>query len=158
VPDVARIELEQWSLEVPLSDFDHLPQELGCSLHRRGSLITLAPDRPGCEVTFSVDGNSAFLKSVKIEQDAGGWFLRDVLGLLFQVYSGDLVAQLTWSGGGQEETRLVFRDGETSHPFLVQPLAEEFAWDALQTALDDAAEAWAEYQRLKRRAQSESLT
>jgi hypothetical protein len=103
-------------------------------------------------------GNSAFLKSVKIEQDAGGWFLRDVLGLLFQVYSGDLVAQLTWSGGGQEETRLVFRDGETSHPFLVQPLAEEFAWDALQTALDDAAEAWAEYQRLKRRAQSESLT
>ncbi|MFT3706725.1 MAG: hypothetical protein QM817_03570 [Archangium sp.] len=158
MPDVARIDLEQWSLEIPLSDFDHLPQELGCSVHRRGLEITLAPDRPGCEATFAVHDNVAVLQTVKIESDPGGWFLRDVVGLLFQVYSGDLVAQVTWSGGGQEETRLVFRDGETTHPFLLEVVTEEFAWDALQTALDEAEAAWAEYQRLKRRSPSESLT
>jgi hypothetical protein len=90
VPDVARIDLEKWSLEIPLEDFDHLPQELGCSLHRSGDELTLCPDRPGCEVRFvRHDDGLASLSGVKIEGDRDGWFLREVVGLLFQVYSGD---------------------------------------------------------------------
>lgn len=159
MPDVARIEVEKSSLEIPLEDFDHLPQELGCSLHRRGDEITLSPDRPGCELTFSIGlENFASLRSVKIEGDRGGWFLREVVGLLFQVYSGDMIATLTWSSGGNEETRLEFHGGETSHPFLAAAVNEEIRHDALHAALDEAAAHWAEYQRLKRLGQSESLT
>lgn len=159
VPDVARIDLEKWSLEIPLEDFDHLPQELGCSLHRRGDELTLCPDRPGCEVSFvRHDDGLASLSRVKIEGDRDGWFLREVVGLLFQVYSGDLSATLTWSGGGNEETRLEFHGGETTHPFLAAAVNEEIRTDALHEALEEAATHWAEYQRLKRRSESESLT
>lgn len=158
MPDVARIDLEKWSLEIPLEDFDHLPQELGCSLHRHSDQITVSPDRPGCEMTFTTDEHVATLSGVKIEGDRGGWFLREVVSLLFQVYSGDLIAKVTWSSGGNEETRLEFHGGETSHPFLAAAVSEEIRHDALHAALDEAAAHWAEYQRLKRLGQSESLT
>lgn len=35
------------SMEVPLGDFCHLPQELGCALERTDERLTLASEQPG---------------------------------------------------------------------------------------------------------------
>lgn len=143
-----------------------MPQELGCSLHRSATFLTLASDQPGCALHFKViDGGLARLEKVEVTKDTEGRFFRDVVGLMLQVYSGDLEAELTWSPKGAMEDWVEIRSGETTHPLLYQP---ESSWEAepqelppeppfnaelslplIEQWLDEAAAAWEEYLRLK---------
>jgi hypothetical protein len=167
-PRLTSIEVTNCALEVPIEDFDHLPRELGCSLHRRATELTLACDRPGCEMHFEVDGDSAFLSRIDIKDDAHGRFFRDVVGLMLQLYSGDLDAELTWAPKSPHDAHIEIREGETSHPFLFETVDEankadpkiDVALPLIEQWLADAQEAWGEYQRLKqsREKQSQSLT
>lgn len=106
-------------MDVPLEDFCHLPQQLGCSLHRAGDTLTLTSEQPGCAMHFEVEGLQARLAAVEVSNDPQGRFFRDVVGLVLQLYSGDLEAQLTWSPRGAMAERLLVRGGETTHPLLV---------------------------------------
>lgn len=152
------------SLEVPVEDFAYLPQELGCSLHRGARSLTLASDQPGCAMVFSLDekGELARLEAVEVKGDPEGRFFRDVVGLVLQVYSGDLEAELTWSPSGAMDEWVEIRSGETSHPLLFQPEASrgpdpaelpppslDLSLPLIEQWLDDAERWWAEYLRLK---------
>lgn len=149
-------------MEVPLEDFVHLPQELGCSLHRTADTLTLASDQPGCAMHFRVEEGQAQLEAVEVKNDPDGRFLRDVVGLVLQIYSGDLEAELTWSPPAALDERMLVRAGETTHPLLFQqgealrlqleqaPLPSlELSLPLVEQWLADAREAWGEYQRLK---------
>jgi hypothetical protein len=48
----------------------------------------------------------ATLKQVRISHDPHGHFCRDVLGLLAQVYGGDVDAELEWAPSGAAESHL----------------------------------------------------
>jgi len=165
-PSLTQVEVLNCALEVPLEDFEHLPRELGCSLHRRGELLTLGCETPGNEMHFEVDGESAFLTRIDIKQDVHGRFFRDVVGLMLQIYAGDLDAELVWSTKSPHDTHVEIRHGETSHPLLFQepqeaPLpAVDVSLPLIEQWLADAEAAWGEYQRLKqdREKQSQSLT
>ena len=109
-------------MEVPLEDFGHLPQELGCSLHRTADTLTLSSEEPGCAMHFKLRGGQAQLDTVEVSNDPQGRFFRDVVGLVMQIYSGDLEAQLTWSPRGAMEEWVEVRAGETTHPLLFQRL------------------------------------
>lgn len=141
------------SLEVPLEDFAHLPQELGCSLHRSAGRLTLASDQPGCALHFRLEDGQAWLEAVEVKDDPQGRFFRDVVGLVLQMYSGDLEAELSWSPKGAMEERVHVRAGETTHPLLFQadePMpVVDLAIPRLEQWLADARRAWGEYQRLK---------
>lgn len=150
------------SLEVPIEDFRHLPQELGCSLHRSAQMLTLASDQPGCAMHFRLDDRMARLEAVEVNNDPEGRFFRDVVGLVLQIYSGDLEAELTWSPSGAMEEWVEIREGETSHPLLFQPEDREPmepaevpppevdpALPLVEQWLSDAQRAWNEYQRLR---------
>jgi hypothetical protein len=169
-PRLTAIEVSSCALEVPLEDFDHLPRELGCSLHRRAEVLTLAADQPGCEMHFEVDGDAAFLSRIDLKDDAHGTFFRDVVGLMLQLYSGDLDAEMTWAPKSLHDSHIEVRQGETSHPLLFEaleaqpeagaPAAIDTSLPLIEQWLADAREAWGEYQRLKqsREKQSQSLT
>lgn len=161
------VDVKACTLEVPLDDFEHLPQELGCSLHRHGESLTLADDQPGCELHFRVDDGSGWLERIELRDDPHGRFFRDVVGLMFQLYSGDLQAELWWEGDGAPPLTVTVIEGETDHPLLFQQLAEteppsgiDLEWPLIEQWLADAQQAWGEYQRLKqsREKQSQSLT
>lgn len=153
------------SLEVPVEDFAYLPQELGCSLHRGHRRLTLASDQPGCAMHFSVDerGELARLEGIEVTADPEGRFFRDVVGLVLQVYSGDLEAELTWSPRGAMDEWVEIRSGETSHPLLFQPedprsdgdpaelpsAPVDLSLPLIEQWLDDATRWWGEYLRLK---------
>lgn len=154
-------------LEVPVDDFEHLPRELGCSLHRHGEVMTLGDDQPGCELHFHVEEQSAWLETIELRDDPQGRFFRDVVGLLFQLYSGDLEATLTWDGPDAPPAEVQVVAGETDHPLLFQQLALaaeppdlDLSLPLIEQWLVDAQMAWGEYQRLKqsREKQSQSLT
>lgn len=147
-----------------MEDFAHLPCELGCSLHRSAHRLTLASDQPGCAMHFKVlESGLARLEHIEVTKDPEGRFFRDVVGLVLQVYSGDLEAELTWSPRGAMDEWVEIRSGETSHPLLYQPestwkeqpAAPEPAFDLdlslplIEQWLNDAEEAWEEYLRLK---------
>ena len=148
-------------MEIPLEDFCHLPEELGCSLHRTADTLTLASDQPGCAMHFRLEGLQARLAAVEVSNDPQGRFLRDVVGLVLQLYSGDLEAELTWSPRGAMAERVQVRAGETSHPLLFQSgeqSADETPFPPVDLTLPlveqwlaDAHQAWGEYQRLKTR-------
>ena len=148
-------------MEIPLEDFCHLPEELGCSLHRTADTLTLASDQPGCAMHFRLEGLQARLAAVEVSNDPQGRFLRDVVGLVLQLYSGDLEAELTWSPRGAMAERVQVRAGETSHPLLFQcgdQSADETPFPPVDLTLPlveqwlaDAHQAWGEYQRLKTR-------
>lgn len=144
------------SLEVPLEDFAHLPQELGCSLHRSADRLTLASDQPGCAMHFRLAEGQARLDAIEVKDDPQGRFFRDVVGLVLQIYSGDLEAELIWSPKGAMEERVQVRAGETTHPLLFQADEAEallpgrdLALPLVEQWLADARQAWGEYQRLK---------
>ena len=147
------------SLEIPLEDFAHLPQDLGCSLHRTADRLTLASEQPGCALHFRLEGGQARLEGVEVQDDPEGRFFRDVVGLVLQLYSGDLEAHLTWSPRGAMDERVEVRGGETSHPLLFQttqdPMEEEpmpvvdLSLPLVEQWLSDARRAWGEYHRLK---------
>ena len=105
--------------EVPVEDFVHLPQELGCSLHR-----TAAGPDPGLRAaglracTSASKDDQARSSGVTWLHDPHGRFFRDVVGLVLQLYSGDLEAELTWSPHGVMDERVSIEGGETSHPLL----------------------------------------
>ena len=148
-------------MEIPLEDFCHLPQELGCSLHRTADTLTLASDQPGCAMHFRLEGLHARLDAVEVTNDPEGRFLRDVVGLVLQLYSGDLEAELIWSPRGAMAERVQVRAGETSHPLLFQsdeqsadetPLPPaDLTLPLVEQWLAEAHRAWGEYQRLKTR-------
>lgn len=148
-------------MEIPLEDFCHLPQELGCSLHRTADTLTLSSDQPGCAMHFRLEGLHARLDAVEVTNDPEGRFLRDVVGLVLQLYSGDLEAELTWCPKGAMSDRVEVRGGETSHPLLFQteeqsadetPLPPvDLTLPMVEQWLADAHRAWGEYQRLKTR-------
>lgn len=150
------------SLEVPLEDFSHLPRELGCSLHRTAQRLTLASDQPGCAMHFRLEGRVARLDGVEVQNDPEGRFFRDVVGLVLQIYSGDLQAELTWSPRGAMDEWVEIHEGETSHPLLFQPEDPErqepaeaegpefdLSLPLVEQWLADAERAWGEYQRLR---------
>ncbi|MFZ5443643.1 MAG: hypothetical protein ACOZQL_26790 [Myxococcota bacterium] len=167
-PLLRSLDVKQCILEVPVEDFEHLPRELGCSLHRHGDVLTLGDDQPGCELHFRVEGPSAWLERISLQDDPFGRFFRDVVGLLLQLYSGDLEATIEWDGDEPPPREVVVLAGETSHPLLFQHLAEpapplvdvDLALPLIEQWLHDAQAAWDEYQRLKasREKQSQSLT
>ncbi len=148
-------------MEIPLEDFCHLPEELGCSLHRTADTLTLASDQPGCAMHFRLEGLQARLSAVEVSNDPQGRFLRDVVGLVLQLYSGDLEAELTWSPRGAMAERVQVRAGETSHPLLFQSKEQsedetpfppvDLTLPLVEQWLADAHQAWGEYQRLKTR-------
>lgn len=142
------------SMEVPLEDFRHLPRELGCSLRRTADTLTLVSDQPGCALHFKLEGLQASLAAVEVGHDPEARFFRDVVGLIVQVYSGDLEAQLTWSPRGAMEERVRVRAGETTHPLLFQgeSLQAHLPPESLQQVeqwLAQARQAWSEYLSLK---------
>lgn len=141
-------------LELPLEDFDELPRQLGCSLHRRRGGLVLSGQRGGCALTFDIDAVRATLSHIAIADDVEGRFTRDVLVPLFIAYGGDLEALLEWSPGRQDPP-LIIKAGETQHPLLDQqpelPTALDLRAPMLEQWLHDAKVAWNEYQRLKHR-------
>ena len=142
------------SLEVPVEDFDHLPQELGCSLHRSGFGLSMESEVPGCAMHFRVEGEQARLHRLEIANDPQGQFFRDVVCLMLQLYSGDLEAELSWSPPSPTREVVEVRGGETSHPLAalpeLGPLPQlELLLPRVEQWLAEAARAWAEYQRLK---------
>ncbi len=166
---LSRIDVTNCALEVPIADFEHLPRELGCSLHRQGPHLALACEQPGCELHFEIEGDFAHLSRVDVKDDPHGRFLRDVVGLVMQIYSGDLDADLSWAEPSPHDLHLEFRNGETSHPLLFQStqepqenngLAIDVSLPLIAQLLDDAQAAWTEYLRLKqsREKQTQSLT
>lgn len=168
-PLLSSLEVTTCALEVPVEDFEHLPRELGCSLHRHGEHLTLACEQPGCEVHFEVEGEFAYLCSIDLKDDPQGRFFRDVVGLLLQLYGGDLEAQMRWSPPGPDDGPIEVRNGETSHPVLFEspeeppdatPPPVDVSMPMVEQWLADAEAAWAEYQRHKqsREKQSQSLT
>ena len=137
-------------MEIPLDHFEHLPRQLGCSLMRTAGHLTLASDQPGCAMHFRLDGGQARLERVEVTDDPQGHFLRDVVGLALQLYSGDLEAELTWSPCGSMETQVEVHAGETVHPLLFQPMPVlDLTVSLVEQWLADARRAWGEYQRLK---------
>ena len=136
-------------LEVPLEDFGHLPEELGCSLHRSEGQLTLQAESPGCAMHFRLEGQQARLDRLEISNDHEGQFFQDVVCLMLQLYSGDLEAELNWSSSGTSPQRVEVRGGETSHPWATLPLPQlDLPHSQVDRWLDDARRAWAEYQRL----------
>jgi hypothetical protein len=104
----------------------------------------------------------ALLEGVEVKNDPEGRFFRDVVGLVLQLYSGDLEAELTWSPSGAMEERVEIRAGETSHPLLFQPEDEghqepaeiqepevDLSLPLIEQWLADAQKAWDEYVRLR---------
>ncbi len=142
-------------MEVPLEDFGHLPQELGCSVERTETTLSLVSEQPGCALHFKLQGPQAQLLAVDVGHDPEGRFFRDVLGLVLQIYSGDLEAKLTWSPHGAMEEKVQVRAGETTHPLLSQ--SECLALRSFQHVeqwLTEAQQAWAEYLSLKSRSEA----
>lgn len=144
-PTLKQVAVNRAHLEIPVEDFEELPRELGCSLHRRARELTLAGTHDNA-LEFEVGGDVATLKSVRISHDPHGHFCRDVLGLLAQVYGGDVDAELEWNPSGAAESHLSIVGGDTSHPLLFQ--APETV-EQVEQWLADAKRWWAEYQRLK---------
>jgi hypothetical protein len=146
-------------MEVPVEDFGHLARELSCSLHRTADTLTLASEQPGCALHFKLEGPHARLDAVEVSNDPDGHFFRDVVGLVMQLYCGDLEAELTWSPRGAMENRVLVRAGETTHPLLYQGearspdelpvLVDENTLAKVEAWLVEAKLAWAEYHRLK---------
>ncbi len=141
-------------LEVPIEDFEHLPAELGCSLHRAERELTMVmSDAPGCAMHFKLEGKHASLDRLVVSNDPQGRFFRDVVCLLLQVYSGDLEAELSWSTPGAKREQVRVRGGETTHPLLVPAeRPENLPDDSLARAeqwLAEAQRAWGDYERLK---------
>jgi hypothetical protein len=100
---------------------------------------------------FRLEDGQACLDAVEVKDDPQGRFFRDVVGLVLQMYSGDLEAELTWSPKGVMEERVHVRAGETTHPLLFQADEPMPVVDlpVLEQWLADATRAWGEYQRLK---------
>lgn len=151
-------------LTVPLEDFEHLPAELGCSLHRKRDALVLAGDQPGCWLEFVVEAGAAVLHELCVEDDEGGQFAIDVVGLLFQVYGGDLSADLRWQPELPHLGELEILEGDTASEVLtdaaaasLEPLPasepqdplDDAALERLERFLAEAEAAWAEYQALK---------
>lgn len=134
-------------LEIPVEDFEDLPRELGCSLHRRARELTLAGTHDNA-LEFEVGDEVATLKQVHISHDPHGHFCRDVLGLLALVYGGDVEAELEWAPRGAAQSHLSIVGGDTSHPLLFQPPTAS-NHEQLEQWLNDAKHWWDEYQRLK---------
>jgi hypothetical protein len=155
VPDDPRLEsatVTACFMEIPVEDFGHLPQELGCSLQRTEKTLTLVhSEQPGCVLHFKVEGLQAQLASVDIGHDPEGRFFRDVLGLILQLYSGDLEAKLTFSPQGAMDERVQVRAGESTHPLLFQgeALPREISFEHVEQWLAEAQQAWSEYRSLK---------
>lgn len=146
-----RVDVKRANLEIPLEDFEELPRELGCSLHRHGAELTLATTEDNTLV-FDVRDGVAELNLVRVTADPHGNFCRDVLGLLAQVYGGDLEAELHWQPERPNESRLSIVNGDTEHPLLFQaPVAEA----SVEDALADATRWWNEYLRLRPQAEPE---
>lgn len=148
------------SLLVPVGDFDHLPRQLGCSLHRGPGRLTLAPERDGCSLEFELElgEEHARLTRLSLTDDLDGRFLRDVVVTLMVAYHGDLEASLDWTPPlPLPQPRLVIRGGETKHPFLAQhehaggewAEAAEVSLDELEEYLAIAHRAWREYRALR---------
>ena len=151
-----RVDVVAFHLEIPFEDFEALPRELGCCLHRHGdSRLTLATEAAGCALDFEVEGPRARLVKIAIEQDPDAEFTRDVLGLLMQLYSGDLEVALRWDRAGAYASHLSIVGGETSHPLLVvqepqeAPFPEDFSMDLVDRCIDEGRAAWGEYVRHK---------
>ncbi len=149
------------SLEVPVDDFEHLPQELGCSLHRTATVLTMESELSGSTMRFRVEGEQARLERLEISNDPQGLFFRDVVCLLLQIYSGDLEAELSWSPPAATREVVEVRGGETSHPLVdlpeLGPLPQlELVLPKEEQWLAEAARAWREYQRLKGKSRSEA--
>lgn len=151
-----RVDVARFSLEVPCEDFEVLPRELGCSLHRHGGArLTLATEAAGCALDFELEQGIARLSAIAIEQDPDADFTRDVLGLLMQLYSGDLEATLHWERQGVYGSHLVITGGETSHPLLVatEPqetaLPDDFSMDRVDRFVEEGRAAWGEWVRLR---------
>ncbi len=132
-------------MEVPLEDFGHLPENLGCSLHRTAERLTLASEQPGCALHFRLEGEQAQLERVEVANDPDGRFFRDVVGLVMQIYSGDLDAELTWSPEGTMEERVQMRGGELQFE-AEEPQVEQW--------LAEARSAWKAYLLFKREAEA----
>jgi hypothetical protein len=142
-------------MEVPLEDFGHLPQELGCSVKRTETTLSLVSEQPGCALHFRLEGGQAQLLAVDVGDDPQGHFFRDVLGLVLQIYSGDLEAKLTWSPRGAMEETVQVRAGETTHPLLSQAECLQLrSFQQVDQWLAEAQQAWAQYRSLKSRSEA----
>ena len=154
-PRLERALVTACSMEVPLEDFGHLPQELGCSVERTETTLSLVSEQPGCALHFRLEGTQAQLLAVDVGHDPQGHFFRDVLGLVLQIYSGDLEAKLTWSPSGAMEEKVQVRAGETTHPLLSQTECLELrSFHHVEQWLAEAQQAWAQYRSLKSRSEA----
>lgn len=142
-------------LAIPLQDFDLLPAQLGCSLLRGRGQLVLAPDRPGCRLTFDLEAERALLSGLELADDEDGRFMREVVGALFVAYQGDLEAELHWTDGVSQPPLMVL-GGETAHPLLtgsldpVDPVGPgSISLALLEQWLADARQDWDLYQQRK---------
>jgi hypothetical protein len=154
-PRLASLGVESLFLEIPLQDFDLLPGQLGCSLLRGRGRLVLASDRPGCHLTFEVEGDRTLLAHLSLHDDPDGRFMREVVGALFVAYQGDLEATLAWTDGVSQPP-LSIRCGETAHPLLSGPLdpvepgtPSSISVALLEQWLADARQEWGLYQQSK---------
>lgn len=154
---LASVSVHSVSLVIPASDFQHLPRQLGCALHRHQTRLELSAERPGCELEFELDGEQARLTRLSVHEDPQGRFMRDVAALVV-AYQGDLEATLEWNPA-REEPPLVIAHGTTSHPLLdelrAEPLVPGLALDVslprVEMWLGVAQRAWREYRALRAR-------
>jgi hypothetical protein len=152
-----KLAVRSFHLEVPATDFEFLPRRLGCSLQRSGRSLVLSTEQAGCSLSFEVDGPLALLTQVSVEDDVQGRFTQRVLGQLMIDYEGDLDADTSWVPE-RADLLLVVRAGESTHPLLARlrgaqeprgGMVGDVDVGRLNQHLDEAALAWAEWQRKK---------
>lgn len=143
------------SLDIPVSDFEHLPEHLGCSLQRTANQLVLAASQAGCSMSFTIVDDHATLTDLEIGTDLAERFTRDVVAALFVMYGGSLDASLRYSPE-KDTPPLIIEQGNTSHPLLDegetfdgQEIERSASLAMIEQWLSDAHAAWAEYQRLK---------
>jgi hypothetical protein len=154
-PRLQHLTVGSMFLEIPLLDFELLPAQLGCSLLRGQDCLTLAPERPGCSLLFTVEDERAHLSHLSLHDDEDGRFMREVVGALFVAYQGELEATLAWSDGVVQPP-LSIRGGETEHPLLSGTLdpvevpgPASISLALLEQWLADARQEWGLYQQQK---------
>lgn len=145
------------SLDIPVSDFEHLPEHLGCSLQRTANTLVLAASQAGCSMSFTIVDDQATLTDLEIGTDLAERFTRDVVAALFVMYGGSLDASLRYSPE-KDTPPLIIDQGQTSHPLLDEAelvevddgeIERSASLAMIEQWLSDAHAAWAEYQRLK---------
>lgn len=148
-------------LEFPSADAEKLAPLLECTLERGRREFTLVGPS-GCALVFDEVGPLALLREVRIADDENGLFTVQVLGRLLASYDGELDATVVTTPADVYPSQLTVRSGESGHPLFatvmpsLAPTLSPAELARVEALLEEAREAWQQWQRT--RGQSSSPT